>query len=46
MATKFLSTSINLYLIRITGINIIQLFSRSFLSVRKEPKEHALKKNC
>jgi hypothetical protein len=48
MATKFLTASVNLYLIRDYRYNnIFQLLSsRSFLVARKEPKGHALKKNC
>jgi hypothetical protein len=48
MATKYLSTSANFYLIKDYRYNNVfqLLISRSFLSVRKEPKEHALKKNC
>ena len=47
METKFLSTSIDLYLIKDYRYkNIIELLIFcSFLGARKEPKEHALKKN-
>jgi hypothetical protein len=48
MEAKFLSASLNLYLIKEYSSNNHSqiLVFRTFLGARKVPKEHALKKNC